>query len=157
MIALLWAVLLVVRALPGVPPHDGIRLFLPAFAMLAALAGVGGQTAVQAPRPRRRWLRMAAVGLPTAAVGLLLAGSASSVAWYGPHGLSYYNLAIGGLRGATARGMEPTYYWDGLDRRLLDWLHGHTPPGQAVRFAGGPLDNLDLLRQSGPIASGVCR
>lgn len=140
LIVLLWMVLLVARALPGVPPHDGIRLFLPSFAMLAALAGVGGQTLSQAPWPRRGGTRLAAVGL-------LLAGSATSVVWYGPHGLSYYNLAIGGLRGATALGMEPTYYWDGLDRRLLDWLQGHTPPGQAVRFAGGPLENLELLRQ----------
>ncbi len=36
-----WLVLLVVRALPGTPPHDAERLILPSFAFLAALAGVG--------------------------------------------------------------------------------------------------------------------
>lgn len=36
-----WLILLVVRALPGTPPHDGIRLFLPSFAFLAGLAGLG--------------------------------------------------------------------------------------------------------------------
>ena len=28
------------RKFPGTPPHDGIRLFLPAFAFLAAIIGI---------------------------------------------------------------------------------------------------------------------
>jgi hypothetical protein len=65
--------------------------------------------------------------------------------------LSYYNLAIGGLRGATALGMEPTYYWDGLDDSVLDWLHQNTSEGEKVRFAAGPSENLALMRQWGTL------
>ena len=38
-----WITLMVVRALPGAPPHDGIRLFLPAFGFWCVFAGIGAQ------------------------------------------------------------------------------------------------------------------
>lgn len=143
-----WAVLLVVRALPGTPVHDGVRLFLPSFAFLAALAGVGcaeilawaGQWWSDAVWARR---------LVAAGLGLVYLGSASSLLWYTPQWLSYYNLLIGGLPGATARGMEPTYYWDGLDRSVLDWLHENTAPDEKIRFGARACspDNLRLMRR----------
>lgn len=142
-------VLLVVRALPGAPPHDGVRLFLPAFAFLAALAGVGWGALVavrakpQAPRSVSRVLMLGGL--------LLYAGSASSLFWYAPQWLSYYNLAIGGLPGATARGMEPTYYWDALDRPLLDWLGQQTGPEEKVAFAAGSTENLALMQRWGSL------
>lgn len=82
-------------------------------------------------------------------MGLVYAASALSLFWYAPQWLSYYNLLIGGLPGATAAGMEPTYYWDGLDRCVLDWLHAHTGPGEKVEFAAGPWENLELMRAWG--------
>ena len=144
-----WLVLLVARALPMAPPHDGVRLFLPSFAFLAALAGVGCA-----------WV-ISPVAKPQAAVGklavilTLYAASFSSLVWYAPQWLSYYSLAIGGLPGATAVGMEPTYYWDGLDTSVLDWLHRHTAPGkgQKVCFhvAAAPVENLELMHQWGTL------
>lgn len=150
-----WLALLIVRALPTTPPHDGVRLLLPSFAFLAALAGVGchavlswgrtvrGDKRRRSPallqRVRKRWL--AAAGL-----GLIYAGSASSLFWYAPQWLSYYNLLIGGLPGATAAGMEPTYYWDGLDRPVLDWLHANTARRDKIRFGWPSAENLDLMR-----------
>jgi len=144
LIALGWATLLVVRALPGVPPHDGIRLFLPSFALLALIVGVGVDhlRTWAAEHPLRG--RMAAA--------VLLASSIPSLLWYAPQWLSYYNLALGGLRGATALGMEPTYYWDGLDAEVIDWLNQHTPPGEKVIFAAGPEENLDWLRHWGVVS-----
>lgn len=135
-----WAVLIVVRALPGVPPHDGVRLFLPAFAMLAVLAGLGCQTLL-AWAARRVGTR-AACGLLVA----LLATAATGLYRYSPQWLSYYNLLIGGLRGATAMGMEPTYYWDSLDRQVLDWLHANTPEEGKIRFAAPSWANLELMQ-----------
>ena len=137
-------VLLVVRALPGAPPHDGVRLFLPAFAFLAALAGLGAAAVVSFAQRRA----VAGVRPRWVAVGgllLLYAGSATSLGWYAPQWLSYYNLLIGGLPGATALGMEPTYYWDGLDRSVLDWLDQKTPNEQTVLFAAPSTENLDLM------------
>ena len=145
-----WLVLLVVRALPIAPPHDGVRLFLPSFAFLAALAGLGC-----------RWLLAAAGGrrgghpkarrLAAAALLLAYAGAAGSTAWYRPQWLSYYNLLIGGLPGATAAGMEPTYYWDALDRDTLDWLARRTGPGEKVHFAASSPENLELMRRWGTL------
>ena len=38
-----WTFLMLLRALPHTPGHDGVRLFLPAFGVLALLAGLGAQ------------------------------------------------------------------------------------------------------------------
>ena len=143
-------VLLIVRALPGVPPHDGVRLFLPSFAFLAALAGVG-VASVLAFAPGRPDGGVARRRAAVVGVLLLYAGSATSAIWYAPQWLSYYNLAVGGLPGATALGMEPTYYWDGLDRSVLDWLDEHTGPGEKVQFAAPSVENLVLMRRWGTL------
>jgi len=151
-----WAVLVVVRAIPGTPVHDGVRLFLPSFGFLASAqsetggrAGGAGQVAAansSGPYARRAWVcRWAALG----AVVLALAGSASSLILYAPQWLSYYNLLIGGLPGAARLGMEPTYYWDGLDRQTLDWLNENTAAEERIAFAPISPDNLELLRQWG--------
>ncbi len=178
-----WLVLLVVRAMPGTPPHDGIRLFLPSFAFLAALAGVGCPVMLRCVS-RRGWLGRivgcvsthhgprepetperetpkpgaalrSATGHPTAShptlavvlLVLLYASSASSLLWYAPQWLSYYNLLIGGLPGATAAGMEPTYYWDGLDRSTLAWLDENTADDETVVFQSALLENLSLMQR----------
>ena len=168
-----WLVLLVVRALPFTPPHDAERLILPSFAFLAALAGIGCAALLNAlARPpkgfaaswhclpaagswvSRKERRFPAAGkqwhtAAAAAVGLLYLGSASSLVWYAPQWLSYYNLLVGGLPGATALGLEPTYYWDALDRGTLAWLDRHTPAGEKVLFAAAPDENLALMRAWG--------
>jgi hypothetical protein len=148
-----WVVLLIVRALPFAPPHDGVRLFLPSFAFLAALAGLGVGSLVSwgagGGTPRR-------LGA-TAGLLVLYVGSATSLLWYAPQWLSYYNLVIGGLPGATAAGMEPTYYWDGLDRSVLNWLHAETPADEKILFGpivgqniqAGPMENLRWMRRWG--------
>jgi hypothetical protein len=176
-----WLVLVVARALPGAPPHDGVRLFLPSFAFLAALAGLGAAgllgtarkqrlpISARVARPERSegrglpihhalrpsgraTLSLFLIPNPQSLIPLLLClAAATSLVWYAPHWLSYYNLAIGGLRGATALGMEPTYYWDGLDDSVLDWLRQNTPEGEKVRFAAGPSENLALMRQWGTL------
>ncbi len=142
------ASLLVVRALRFAPPHDGIRLFLPAFPFLALLAGLGATWllgfASHVGRPK--WLTR--LGLQALVLGSYL-GAASSLLWYAPQWLSYYNLCIGGLRGAAAAGMEPTYYWDGLDRSVLEWLRRNTGPNEKVAFAAGPSENLLLMQRWG--------
>jgi hypothetical protein len=141
-------VLLVVRALPGAPPHDAERLILPSFAFLAMLAGVGCAALVgEAAGALAGWRRRLRYG----ALTLVYAGSFSSLLWYAPQWLSYYNVLIGGLPGATAAGLEPTYYWDALDRSTLAWLGGNTNRGQTVGFAGGPIENLDMMQTWGEL------
>jgi hypothetical protein len=68
--------------------------------------------------------------------------------------LSYFSPIIGGLPGAAALGMEPTYYWDALSDDALDWLNRHTSPGRKVRFATYPSSWL-YLRQAGKLGPGI--
>lgn len=141
LLAMHWAVLVVVRAMPGTPPHDAERLFLPSFAFLGGLAGIGAAWMVELAGRRRC--------MAIAALAATLAGTATSVLWYKPQWLSYYNLLIGGLPGAAAAGMEPAYYWDGLDDEVLQWLNSHTAAGEKVIFAAPPAENLALLHRWG--------
>ena len=108
-----WAFLLILRALPHTPGHDGVRQFLPAFGVLALVAGLGAASVCRAVRPR--------AGRPLIVAALV--EGAVSVALMMPVPLSYYSPLVGGLPGAARLGMEPTYYWDALTDDALDWLN----------------------------------
>ncbi len=138
-----WLFLLFLRALPHTPGHDGVRQFLPAFGVLALVAGLGAASVIER---LGRWGRV----LIAAA---LLEGLASVVLMM-PVPLSYYSPLVGGLPGATRLGMEPTYYWDALDRGTLDWLDVNTPPNGKIRFATFPTSWL-YLRQTRQIRHGI--
>ena len=75
----------------------------------------------------------------------LLEGAAS-VGVMMPVPLSYFSPIVGGLPGAAALGMEPTYYWDALGADARQWLADHTPPGQTFEFATYPTSWLYLRR-----------
>ncbi|GIX02527.1 MAG: hypothetical protein KatS3mg112_1464 [Thermogutta sp.] len=173
-----WGILIIARAIPGAPPHDGIRLFLPAFAFLGLLAGLGvgvgprilaGQTADAPPSHNsadvpehipgkdRRFPTLRSHRHRLHTLALVAAWTASLLCviplyCFAPQWLSYYNLLIGGLPGATRQGMEPTYYWDGLDHDVLLWLRIQCVPGEKVYFSAGSPDNLDLQHAWGWLA-----
>ena len=89
-----WLFLLILRALPHVPGHDGVRLFLPAFGVLALLGGLGARSASRIGRADGPRWRIAAA---------LLEGAAS-IAVMMPVPLSYFSPIVGGLPGATKLG-----------------------------------------------------
>ncbi len=130
-----WAFLIFLRALPHTPGHDGVRLFLPAFGVLAILAGLGTASVVGR---WRRWGRVVVVAA--------LVEGAGSVAVMMPVPLSYYSPIVGGLPGAVRLGMEPTYYWDALTGDALDFLNARTPPDRTVRFASWPTSFFYLAK-----------
>ena len=141
-----WATLMVIRALPGAPPHDGIRLFLPAFGFWCVFAGIGAQRVIDliaAVRPVS-WR----IALRLTLAGALLASAVNLTRYY-PQTLSHYSLLAGGLRGAADKGMEATYWWDALDDEVLGWLDKHTGPDEAVAFSTGY--NLGHLRERGKL------
>ena len=111
-----WGTLMVVRALPGAPGHDGIRLILPSIASLALLAGIGAA----ALRDRLAGTRLAR--LPSILSALALSGAALGIASIYPYTLSYYSEAIGGLKGADRLGFQRTYYWDTLGPEFFTWV-----------------------------------
>ncbi len=143
-----WATMIGVRALPMSPPHDAERLILPSFAFFAALVGVGIGRALYRDtllEPQR----IPAQGWAKVAMGLAIAAAAFDTFNYYPNILSYYSRIIGGLRGATACGMEPTYYWDSLDDEALEWLNEHTPDDERIVFGAASPHNIGLLQRWG--------
>jgi hypothetical protein len=118
------AFLLVLRALPHAPGHDGVRQFLPAFGCLSLAAGLGAARLVA-------W----SGSLGKCLVVLALAEAAASIALMMPAPLSYFSPLCGGLPGATRLGMEPTYYWDALSDDALAWINAHTPPDRPIVFS----------------------
>lgn len=102
-------------AVPGITVYDGIRLFLvscPMWAMLAAfgMKCVADRYADQPARLRAVWVAVVAV------VVFQGYGLWASM----PVPLSYYNLLVGGLSGASQKGFEPTYWNDCLNRDFLN-------------------------------------
>lgn len=142
-----WATLMIVRALPGMPPNDGIRLILPAFGLWSIFAGVGAQRIWSGASRFAPWPRRAVA----AALMTAFAVTAVNVGRYYPQMLSHYSLLVGGVRGAARLGLEPTYWWDALDADVLDWLNSHTEPSAAVAFSFPSDLNLHLLRSWGQL------
>ena len=134
-----WGFLLLLRAMPHTPGHDGVRLFLPAFGMLALVAAWGAAAVARwSPRGGR------------AVVGLALAEGVASVALLMPTPLAYFSPLVGGPPGAARLGMEPTYFWDGLSDEAIAFLNANTPPGRSVQFATFPTSWL-YLQQTGKL------
>jgi hypothetical protein len=140
-----WVFLMILRALPHTPGHDGVRLFLPAFGVLSLLAGRGARTLLESIG---RWAK------PMIVVALV--EGAASVTVMMPVPLSYFSPIVGGLPGATALGMEPTYYWDALGPEASKWLATHTPQGEIFEFATYPHSWL-YLRRTGDLPRRIAR
>ena len=127
-----WVFLLILRALPHVPGHDGVRLFLPAFGMLAIAAGLG---------PRVGWRAGSAAGARRSSAAAAEAMRRRGADDAGPA------VVLQPGRRRPARGDAAR---DGADLLLgrpdrpevLDWLDAHTPPGRRVAVEHLP----DLLR-----------
>ncbi len=146
LIAFNWVLLMIVRAVPMAPPHDAERLFLPSFPFFGLLAGVGWHATTLAWTRRKA---SSAACLTQIAFSLVIGFAAIETVWYSPQWLSYYSPLVGGLRGATALGFEPTYYWDGLDDELLGWLRDHTDAGDRVYYSVTPDFDKLMLRDGG--------
>ncbi len=122
----------VVRMFPA-PAHDGVRLLLPTFFFLAALAGLGAvrladglSTLTRARSPRLVRGIIAA---------LVLVPSAWQLVKTHPFELSYYNELIGGPRGAWGSGrFELTYWYDAFTPRAIDELNRSLPPRAELAF-----------------------
>jgi hypothetical protein len=140
-----WATLMIVRALPTAPGHDGIRQFLPSVASLAPLSGLG--VAWLAERVNGRWGRALALLLVASAIGECLVGMVRTY----PYTDSYYNVAIGGLKGAERVGFEVTYYWEAAGPEFLDWVRQQARQGRVDLCFMMDRTNHSLLRAWGEI------
>lgn len=136
------AALLVVRAFPGTPVHDGVRLFAPAFAFLALVSGIGAASLWNRYSDENRSILQ-----PTKAFVLSVCLICLfNMGWYAPQWLSYYNLLIGGLPGAVRAGMEPTYYWDSFDEEVVRWIEEHAKENHRIAFSIGSTRTFELYQ-----------
>ena len=120
----------VIRML-GTPAHDGIRLFLPTFFFVAAMAGWGtiwladGLMHVTGVRSGfSRW----------AFATVVVASAAWQLIRIHPYELSYYNELIGGPRGATRAGFELSYWFDAFNDQMINEINARLPRGATVDF-----------------------
>lgn len=122
-----FATWIVLRMFAFLPAHDGLRQLVPAFFFLPVLVAAGAAWLSGGPGSgrARAWVGR---GVVVAGVG--------SAAWatlsFHPYELAYYNVLIGGPRGAKAAGMETTYFWDAATVEVLDWMNAHLPPDSTV-------------------------
>jgi hypothetical protein len=123
LLALNWGLIMMVRALPQAPGHDGTRQINISFAFLAILAGYAAHRLERAGR----------TFLARSLIILAAAASLYDCTSYHPFELSYYSPVAGGLAGAADR-FEPTYFWDSLTPDVRQWLDEHTSPDRSVFF-----------------------
>jgi 4-amino-4-deoxy-L-arabinose transferase-like glycosyltransferase len=109
-----------------IPVYDGERLFLHVFPAWAMLIGLGFS---------RLWQRWGTARSAPVLLGGFLLAQVSGTLIVHPFGLSYYNMVVGGLRGAERLGLELTYWGDAVDRVLLDRLATEADRGASVALA----------------------
>lgn len=135
---------LCVFSIPGVAVYDGERLFSMVFPPWAVLIGRGAES-IRLRLSSRLSSRKTALAL-----GIFLAGQGYGLVALAPCWLSYYNLAVGGLPGATKLGLEVSYWGDGVTRTLLAQAAKELPTGETIAVApvlyAGQWD--ELQRQS---------
>ncbi len=135
------------------PGHDGVRLFLPTFFFLAALAGWGtvwvadGAAWLARRGTRATWFR-------GVLAGVVLGPAAWQLVRIHPFELSYYNAIIGGPRGAWEKGFELSYWYDAFTPEVIDELNRELPRKAHVSFPNAlsapstfqELQSLGMLR-----------
>lgn len=146
-------------ALPTSPKYNGVRLFLPAFPFLAALAGGGYAWAERGLRQllkaqgehKRRLSLLAAAALGA----LLLYPGANAVIRTHPYQLAYYNALVGGTAGAMRRGFETIYWGQVLKEAPLFLNRITTPSPRVLVIPRGVIYLLDFQRQAGALRPDV--
>ncbi|MCX7957959.1 MAG: glycosyltransferase family 39 protein [Deltaproteobacteria bacterium] len=123
-------------AFPNVPKYGGVKLFLPFFPFFAVLAGIGIQGIFEFIRNKVLFISKSK-NTETIVIWLLIllfiTPAAYSTLKITPYNLSYYNIFIGGPRGALKAGMERQYY-DVFYIDLVRWFNKNLPSNAKVTF-----------------------
>ena len=145
---------------PGGHLYDGARLFLVVFPLWAVLAGAGAQWVGDALQrachtPQKPGFLKKPGFLAAVLLTLLLGAESYTLITLHPCQLSYYNFAVGGLRGASRLGMETTYWQDSVTREFQREVTRQTPRGATIDLAPRlhPIQEVDLLLQSPILAA----
>ncbi len=126
---------LVLFALPGVAVYDGERLFLVSYPMWAVLIGRGAEVAMSHLRRKAelgQWRFAASRSIRGAILASCLLTQSIGVIVMHPCQLSYYNLLVGGSRGADWLGFERTYWGDSVTRSFLRRVAASVSEGDTI-------------------------
>ncbi len=126
---------LVLFALPGVAVYDGERLFLVCYPMWAVLIGRGAEVAMSHLRQKvelGHWRFAASRPVRGAILASCLLTQSFGVIAMHPCQLSYYNLLVGGSRGADWLGFERTYWGDSVTRSFLSQVAASVSEGDTI-------------------------
>ncbi len=130
--------------LPMTPAYDGVRLFLPAFPFLAALAGIGGGVLVRSvawfDRPERTW-RPGALAAGGIIIIIMLTGGWGMLRC-NPFYLTYFNVLAGSREKVYAK-QEIIYWGEVVNRSVTEKINQEVAPGSSLSVRGM---NLDVLR-----------
>jgi len=117
---------LILFSIPGIAVYDGARLFLVVFPIWAIFIGRGTHCAVEFLTCRLS--RTAVLCLSV----LFFASQTYGLIATTPVHLSYYNLTVGGLRGAQRLGLELNYWGDSLSPEFLREVSEAVPHGSTI-------------------------
>ena len=120
---------LVLFSLPRVSVYDGARLFLVVFPLWAIFIGRGGAIAYDKLREKL------SPRVTVTVAACFLAGQAWGLVGTWPCFLSYYNMGLGGLRGADRLGMEIDYWGEAVTRDFLEQVVTSVPEGAHIDVA----------------------
>jgi hypothetical protein len=107
----------------------------------------------------RRTTARTARALAQVVVASAFAVGVVDLVWPAPQYLSFYNATLGGVVGATRRGMEATYYWDAFDADAVAWLNAEIAAARSegrptgVLFGSFSSQTLDYYRRWGTLAT----
>jgi Dolichyl-phosphate-mannose-protein mannosyltransferase len=124
--------------LPGAVLHDGMRQMLAVYPFIVALSMLGFCLVKEFLGAQLgRAQAFASINNIKAKISGLLAvliifPPMIGLAVYHPFELSYYNRFVGGLPGASARGLEITYFMEALTPEFLHYLNRTLPPNASV-------------------------
>lgn len=148
-----------VSALPNAPRYDGERLFFPAFAFIALLAGAGFSgvfQTIQTIRIRRGANSSAGVKVIAALLLTALVGFGVFDIWNSrPNQLNYFNRLVGGPAGAYRKGFETTYWGEALNDEVLAQLNKTLKNGDKVKPLAINGLAFENLRKWGKLPAGV--
>jgi hypothetical protein len=136
--------------------YDNDRLFMPTFAFLAALAGIGIDWATKALAAWAQRLGNPDLGRAAsiAVVAVALIPQIVAAGSLYPHLLSYYSASVGGLRGAVRMGLESTY-WCETYALALPFLNANARAGDILWVENWSHDVMFYYQLQGRLDDGV--